>query len=79
MNESETRAELIDPKLRECGWGVVEAKSSDNEKLIPTILTTSQKLSRGIDARNIRNIVLMRVVKQIIEFQQHLYQEKIAS
>jgi type I restriction enzyme R subunit len=24
MNEAETRAELIDPKLRSCGWGVVE-------------------------------------------------------
>jgi type I restriction enzyme R subunit len=24
MNESETRAELIDPKLKACGWGVVE-------------------------------------------------------
>ena len=24
MNEAETRAELIDPKLRESGWGVVE-------------------------------------------------------
>ena len=24
MNESETRAELIDPKLREAGWGVLE-------------------------------------------------------
>ena len=32
----------------------------DNEKTIPTILTTSQKLSTGVDARNIRNIVLMR-------------------
>ena len=30
----------------------------DNEKTIPTILTTSQKLSTGVDARNIRNIVL---------------------
>jgi type I site-specific restriction endonuclease len=28
----------------------------DNEKSIPTILTTSQKLSTGVDARNIRNI-----------------------
>lgn len=28
----------------------------DNEKTIPTILTTSQKLSTGVDARNIRNI-----------------------
>ena len=24
MNEPETRAELIDPKLKEAGWGVVE-------------------------------------------------------
>jgi type I restriction enzyme R subunit len=24
MNEAETRAELIDPRLRACGWGVVE-------------------------------------------------------
>ncbi len=24
MNEAETRAELIDPKLKSCGWGVVE-------------------------------------------------------
>ena len=31
----------------------------DTEKTIPTILTTSQKLSTGVDARNIRNIVLM--------------------
>jgi len=34
------------------------------------VLTTSQKLSTGVDARNIRNIVLMRPVKQIIEFKQ---------
>jgi type I site-specific restriction endonuclease len=25
MNEAETRAELIDPALREAGWGVAEA------------------------------------------------------
>lgn len=42
----------------------------DNEKSIPTILTTSQKLSTGVDARNIRNIVLMRPVNSIIEFKQ---------
>jgi type I restriction enzyme R subunit len=42
----------------------------DNEKTIPTILTTSQKLSTGVDARNIRNIVLMRPVNSIIEFKQ---------
>jgi type I restriction enzyme R subunit len=42
----------------------------DNEKTIPTILTTSQKLSTGVDARNIRNIVLMRQVNSMIEFKQ---------
>ncbi len=42
----------------------------DNEKTIPIILTTSQKLSTGVDARNIRNIVLMRPVNSMIEFKQ---------
>jgi type I restriction enzyme R subunit len=42
----------------------------DNEKTIPTILTTSQKLSTGVDARNVRNIVLMRPIKTMIEFKQ---------
>ena len=42
----------------------------DNDKTIPTILTTSQKLSTGVDARNIRNIVLMRPVNSMIEFKQ---------
>ena len=42
----------------------------DNEKTIPTILTTSQKLSTGVDARNIRNIILMRPINSIIEFKQ---------
>jgi type I restriction enzyme R subunit len=54
----------------------------DNEKSIPTVLTTSQKLSTGVDARNIRNIVLMRPVNSMIEFKQiigrgtHLYDGK---
>ena len=42
----------------------------DNEKSVPTILTTSQKLSTGVDARNIRNIVLMRPINSMIEFKQ---------
>ena len=42
----------------------------DNEKTIPTILTTSQKLSTGVDARNIRNIILLRPVNSMIEFKQ---------
>jgi type I restriction enzyme R subunit len=42
----------------------------DNERTIPAILTTSQKLSTGVDARNIRNIVLMRPINSMIEFKQ---------
>ena len=42
----------------------------DNEKTIPTILTTSTKLSTGVDARNVRNIVLLRPVNSMIEFKQ---------
>ena len=42
----------------------------DNEKTIPTILTTSRKLSTGVDARNVRNIVLMRPCNNMIEFKQ---------
>jgi type I restriction enzyme, R subunit len=42
----------------------------DNEKIIPTILTTSQKISTGVDARNIRNIVLMRPINSMTEFNQ---------
>jgi type I restriction enzyme R subunit len=47
----------------------------DNEKTIPTILTTSQKLSTGVDARNVRNIVLMRPVNSMIEFKQIIGRE----
>ena len=42
----------------------------DNEKIIPTILTTSQKLSTGVDAPELKNIVLMRPVNSMIEFKQ---------
>ena len=42
----------------------------DNDKTIPTVLTTSQKLSTGVDARNVRNIVLLRPINSMIEFKQ---------
>ncbi len=42
----------------------------DNEKRIPTVLTTSQKLSTGVDAQEIRNIVLLRPVNSMVEFKQ---------
>ena len=42
----------------------------DNEKSIPTILTTSRKLTTGVDARNVRNIVLLRPINDMVEFKQ---------
>lgn len=42
----------------------------DNERHSPLVLTTSQKLSTGVDARNVRNIVLLRPVNSMIEFKQ---------
>lgn len=42
----------------------------DSERSIPTILTTSQKLSTGVDARDVRHIVLLRPVRSMIEFKQ---------
>ena len=42
----------------------------DNDKTIPTILTTSEKLSTGVDALNVRNIVLLRPINSMIEFKQ---------
>ncbi len=47
-------------------------KFQNNDLLRPTILTTSQKLSTGVDARNVRNIVLLRPVNNMIEFKQIL-------
>jgi type I restriction enzyme R subunit len=46
------------------------ADFQDNEKTIPTILTTSQKLTTGVDALNVRNIVLLRPINSMVEFKQ---------
>jgi Holliday junction resolvasome RuvABC endonuclease subunit len=36
MNEAETRAELIDPALRDAGWGVVEgSRASLTRSFLP--------------------------------------------
>ena len=42
MNEAETRAELIDPKLKECGWGVVEGS-----KILREYNITAGKIQTG--------------------------------
>lgn len=45
-------------------------KFQDNDKDIPVILTSSQMLTTGIDARNVRNIVIVREIDSIVEFKQ---------
>lgn len=42
----------------------------DNDKDIPVILTSSQMLTTGVDARNVRNIVLARAINSMVEFKQ---------
>ena len=42
----------------------------DNDKDIPVICTTSQMLTTGVDARNVRNIVLVRNILSMVEFKQ---------
>ncbi|MEI6950272.1 DEAD/DEAH box helicase family protein [Paraflavisolibacter sp. H34] len=42
----------------------------DNDRYIPIILTSSQMLTTGVDARNVRNIVLCRTINSIVEFKQ---------
>jgi type I restriction enzyme, R subunit len=43
MNESETRAERIDPKLKACGWGVVEGS-----KVLREYNITAGKTQTGV-------------------------------
>ena len=42
MNESETRAELIDPKLKESGWGAIEGS-----KILREYKITAGKIQTG--------------------------------
>lgn len=43
MNEAETRAELIDPKLRASGWGVVP-----DTKVLREYNITAGKIQSGV-------------------------------
>ena len=49
MNEAETRAELIDPKLKACGWGVIE----DSKVLREYHITAGEIKSGGVRARKL--------------------------
>ncbi|MEZ5022109.1 MAG: hypothetical protein R2728_02390 [Chitinophagales bacterium] len=50
MNEAETRAELIDPKLIACGWGVVEDSKVLRERDVCKI--TEGRIQVGGGRRN---------------------------
>ncbi|HAX95031.1 MAG TPA: restriction endonuclease subunit R, partial [Prolixibacteraceae bacterium] len=54
MNEAETRAELIDPKLKACGWGVMEGSRIFREYKI----TQGKILSGGRGKRLIADYIL---------------------
>ena len=49
MNEAETRAELIDPKLRACGWGDVE----DSKILREYPITAGRIQSGGVRSKKL--------------------------
>ena len=62
MNEAETRAELIDPALREAGWGVVEGSRVRRE----AIITNGRILGKGMrEPRDIADYVLFYKGKQL--------------
>ncbi|MFO0764116.1 MAG: DEAD/DEAH box helicase family protein [Candidatus Gracilibacteria bacterium] len=54
---------------KEIGRAYLE-RFQDNDKTIPTILTSSQMLTTGVDALNVRNIVLVRNIGSIVEYKQ---------
>lgn len=45
-------------------------KFRDNDKDIPTIVTSSQMLTTGVDVHNVRNVVLDRTIESVVEFKQ---------
>ena len=57
-------------------WDIGRAyleRFQDNSKTIPTILTSSQMLTTWVDAKNIRNIVLLRNIGSMTEFKQIIW------
>jgi type I restriction enzyme R subunit len=45
-------------------------KFQNNDKTIPAILTSSKMLTTGVDAKNVRNIVLTAPIRSMTEFKQ---------
>ena len=72
MNEAETRAELIDPALKESGWGVVEGS-----KVLREYHITPCKIQVGGGRAKplIADYVLTGTGKTFIDFQKYLYEK----
>ena len=51
-------------------WRNFLERFQDNDANIPVILTSSQMLTTGVDAKNVRNIVLVRNIWSIVEYKQ---------
>ena len=51
-------------------WRNYLEKFQNNDKDIPMILISSQMLTTGVDAKNVRNIVLVRNIWSIVEYKQ---------
>jgi len=51
------------------GRGYLET-FQDNDKTIPTILTSSKMLTTGVDAKNVRNVILTAPIRSMTEFKQ---------
>ena len=51
-------------------WRNFLERFQDNDAHIPVILTSSQMLTTGVDAKNVRNIVLVRNIWSIVEYKQ---------
>lgn len=51
-------------------WRTYLERFQDNDKTIPTILTSSQMLTTWVDAKNVRNIVILRSIGSMTEFKQ---------
>ena len=57
MNEAETRAELIDPKLKAAGWGVVEGSRILRERNVCRITDGRIQVGGGVNSRIILFLV----------------------
>lgn len=54
-------------------WKQYLERFQDNDKTLPVILTTSQMLTTGVDAKNVRNIVLLKQIGSMVEFKQIIW------